>query len=131
MSFKLLKVSLCVFACSHILKHISHEEFERLNWLPKTYRFKQCVNSIVFKYFNDQCPSYLNEFFHITTESNFQLRGSFKKLNVSFLKLTTVNLLCLILIQLFETKPLTNSSIVAILIPSWRYDTKHDTFISP
>ena len=33
------------------LKHISHEEFERLNWLPVTYRFKQCNNAIVFKFF--------------------------------------------------------------------------------
>ena len=37
------------------LKHISHEEFERLNQLPVAYRFKQCVNSIAFKYFNAQC----------------------------------------------------------------------------
>ena len=26
-----------------------------------TYRFKQCVNSIMFKYFNDRCPNYLPE----------------------------------------------------------------------
>ena len=30
------------------LKYIPHEEFERLNWLPMTYRFQQCVNSVVF-----------------------------------------------------------------------------------
>ena len=35
------------------LKHISHEEFEHLNWLPETYRFKKCINVIVFKYFNE------------------------------------------------------------------------------
>ena len=46
---------MCMRFCSQLdkLKHISHEEFERLNWLPVTYRFKQCVNSIVFKYFNE------------------------------------------------------------------------------
>ena len=60
------------------LKYISHEEFECLNWLPVTYRFKQCVNTIVFKYFNEQCPSYLNEAFDV--KNNFQLRGSFQKL---------------------------------------------------
>ena len=52
------------------LEHISYEEFERLNWLPVTYRFKQCVNvsiiqiiqtMLIFKYFNEQCPNYLNE----------------------------------------------------------------------
>ena len=47
------------------LKHISHEEFERLNWLPVTYRFKQCVNAIAFKYFNEQYPNYLNKVFSI------------------------------------------------------------------
>ena len=28
------------------LKHIFHEAFERSNWLPVTYRVKQCVNAI-------------------------------------------------------------------------------------
>ena len=68
------------------LKHVSHEEFERLNWLPVTYRFKQCVNSMVFKYFNEQCPNYLNEVFDVATESNFQLRSSFQKLKCPFRK---------------------------------------------
>ena len=65
--------------CLHLdnLKHISHEEIERLNWLHVTFRFKQCVNSIVFKYFNEQCPNYLREASNVTTENNFKLRGSF------------------------------------------------------
>ena len=69
------------------LKHVSHEEFERLNWLLVTRRFKQCVNSIVFKYFNEQCPNYLNEVFDIARESNFQLRSSFQKLKCPFRKI--------------------------------------------
>ena len=54
----------CICCClqSDKLKHISYEEFEHLNWLPVTYRFKQCVNTITFKYFNEQCPNYLNEY---------------------------------------------------------------------
>ena len=56
------------------LKHISHEEFECLNWLPVTYRFKQCVISIVFKCFNRQCPNYLNEVFDVATESKFSIK---------------------------------------------------------
>ena len=55
------------------LKHISHEEPGRLNWLPVTYTFKQCVNAMVFKYFNEQCLNYLNEVFHVGIENNFQL----------------------------------------------------------
>ena len=71
------------------LKHISHEEFERLNWLPMTYRFKQFVISMVFKYFNELFPKYLNEVFDVATESNFQLRSS----NVHFESLERSNLL--------------------------------------
>ena len=68
------------------LKHISHEDFERLSWLPVTYRFKQCVNSVVFKYFNEQCPNYLSKIFNVATASNTQLRISFQKLKCSFPK---------------------------------------------
>ena len=100
------------------LKHISQEEFERLKWLPVTCRFKQCVISIVFKYFNEQCPNYLNEVFDVATESNFQLRNSFQKLKRPFRKTDNVNMFCLILVQPFGTKPLTHSSVVTILIPS-------------
>ena len=83
--------SKCIRFCLQLdkLKHISHEEFERLNWLPVTYRFKQCVNTIVFKYFNEQCPNYLNEVFDVAVENNFQLRGSFQKLKCPFRKTNT------------------------------------------
>ena len=78
----------CMRFCLRLdkLKHISHEEFEHLNWLAKTYRFKQCVISVVFKYFNGQCPNYLNEVCDVPTESNFQLTNSFQKLKCSFRK---------------------------------------------
>ena len=68
------------------LKHKSDKELERLNWLPVTYRFKQCVNSVVFKYFHEQCLNYLNEVFDVATKSNFQLRSSFQKLKCPFQK---------------------------------------------
>ena len=55
-----------------------------------TYRFKQCVNNtIVFKYFNEQCPNYLNEVFDVAVENNFQLRDSFQKLECPFRKTNT------------------------------------------
>ena len=46
-----------------------------------TYRFKHRVNTIVFKYFNKECPNYLNK---VAIENNFQLRGSFQKLKCPF-----------------------------------------------
>ena len=85
------------------LKHISQKEFEQLKWLLVTYRFKQCVSSIVFKYFNEQCPNYLNEVFHLATKRIVQL-SSFQKLNVRFERLIMVNILCLTLVPPFRTK---------------------------
>ena len=55
------------------LRHISHEEFDRLKCLPVSYRFKQYVNSTVFKYFSEQRPNYMNEVFDVATESSYQL----------------------------------------------------------
>ena len=83
--------SKCMRFCLQLdkLKIISHKEFERLNWLPVTYRFKQCVNSIIFKYFGEQCPNYINKVFDVVAESNYQLRGSFQKLKCPFRETNT------------------------------------------
>ena len=54
-----------------------------------TYRFKQCVNTITFKYFNELCPNYLNEDFDVAIENNFQLRGNFQKLKCPYRKTNT------------------------------------------
>ena len=66
----------CIRFCLHLdrMTHISHKEFEILNWLTLTERFNQCINSIVFKYINDQFPSYLNEQI-ISTRLNIILRN--------------------------------------------------------
>ena len=85
-------------------KHIFYEEFERFNWLSMTYRFKQCVNAIVFKYFNKQCPNYLNEVFDAAVENNFQLRGSFQKSNCPFRKTNTGQLALLYIGPTFWNK---------------------------
>ena len=47
------------------LKHIFHEEFGSLNWLPVTYKLKQCVSAIIFTYFSAQYPNDLNEIFDV------------------------------------------------------------------
>ena len=51
-----------------------------------TYRFKQCVNSIVIKYLNKQYPNYPNKVFDVALEKNFQLGSSFQKLKFPFRK---------------------------------------------
>ena len=68
------------------MTHISHKEFETLSWLLVTERYNECINSIVFKYVNDQCPNYLNEVFQTAPENNIQTRISFQKLKCPFRK---------------------------------------------
>ena len=68
------------------MTHISHKEFETLNWLPVNERFNQCINSFVFKYVNNQCPNYLNDVFPTAPGNNIQTRGSFLTLKCPFRK---------------------------------------------
>ena len=49
-------------------------------------RFNRCINSIIFKYVNDQSPNYPNEVFQTAAEHNVQTRGSFLKLKCPFRK---------------------------------------------
>ena len=62
------------------MTHTSHKELGTLHWLLVTQRFNQCLNSIVFKYVNDEYPNYLNEVFQIAPENNIQTKVSFLKL---------------------------------------------------
>ena len=81
----------CIRFCLQLdkMSHISQKEFEATNWLPFKERYKQCVNSIVFKYFDNQCPHYLNEVFMKAPESSSSLRNSYQKLQQPFRKTNT------------------------------------------
>ena len=69
------------------MRRISHKEFKTLNCLPVTERFNQCINSIVFKHLNDQCPNNdLDEVFQTAPDNNIQTRESFLKLKFPFRK---------------------------------------------
>ena len=76
----------CIRFCLQLGKvtHVSHKEFKTLNWLPVTERFNHCINSIAFKYFNNQCPNSL--VFKTASENNIQTSGSFLKLKYPFRK---------------------------------------------
>ena len=101
------------------LKHTSHEEFERLNSLPVTYRLKQCVSGIAIKYSNEQCPNYLNEVFDVTIKNNFQFSGSFQKLKCLFRKTNNIAQLALSYIGLtFWNQARDTLKLTKILIPS-------------
>ena len=78
----------CIRFCLQLDKmlHISRKEFVTINWLPIKERYNQCVNSIVFKYFDNQCPHYLNEVVLKAPESRSLLRNSYQKLQQPFRK---------------------------------------------
>ena len=71
------------------MSHISRREFEAINWLPTKERYNQCINSIAFKYFDNQCPHYLNEVFMKEPESSSSTRNSYRKLQQPFSKTNT------------------------------------------
>ena len=81
------------------MSHISQKELETINWLPIKERYNQCVNSIAFKYFDNQCPHYLNEVFITVAESSLSLRNSYQKRQQSFVKLTLVKMPYLSLVR--------------------------------
>ena len=78
----------CIQYCLQLDKmtHISKNEFETLNWLPVKDRFNQSINSIVFKCFTKQCPSYLNEVFELACSNNLRTGNSYLKLICPFQK---------------------------------------------
>ena len=80
--------------------------------------FKQCVNAIVFKYFNEKCPNYLNEVFDIAVKKNFQLRGNFQKSKCPFRETNTGQLALSYIGLTFWNNSQTHSGVLKILIPS-------------
>ena len=76
----------CIYFCLHKMTYIFHKEFENLNWLPVTEWFDQRINSIVFKYVNDQCINYLNDIFQAASENNIQTKKSFQNIRTPFNK---------------------------------------------
>ena len=68
-------------------------QLDKMTLFPKTSlklltedRFNQSINSIVFKYFTKQYPSYLNEVFELACPNNLRTRNSYLKLICSFRK---------------------------------------------
>ena len=52
------------------MTHTSRKEFATLICLPVIERFNQCINSIIFRYVNDQYSNYLIEVFQTAPENN-------------------------------------------------------------
>ena len=83
--------SKCICFCLQLdkMSHIPQKQFETINSLPIKERYNQCVNSIAFKYFDNQCPHHLNEAFMKAPENSSSLRNSYQKLRQAFHKANT------------------------------------------
>ena len=66
------------------MAHLTQKEFETINWLPIKERFNQCINSVVFKYFDEQCRHYFNQVFAKACEFGTSLKNRYHKLKHSF-----------------------------------------------
>ena len=71
------------------MSQMSQKELETINWLPIKERYNQCLNSIAFKYVDNQCPHYLNEVFIKAPETSSSLRNGYHKLQQPFRKTST------------------------------------------
>ena len=69
-------------------EHIGFEEFEKINWLNINDRFQQCLSVSAFKFFNNECPTYMSDIFLPVTNRRVSTRNSFLKLDQPFRKTT-------------------------------------------
>ena len=81
----------CIRFCLqlHKMSHISQNKYGTVSWLPIEERYEWCINSIAFKYFNNQCINYLNEVFIKAPKSSLSLRNSYQKRQQPFRKTST------------------------------------------
>ena len=72
----------CIHFCPQLdkMSHISQKQFETIIWLPIKERYSQCINSIAFKYVDNQCVHYLNDVFVKAPESSSS-QQPFHKIN--------------------------------------------------
>ena len=61
--------------------HVGVSEIEKINWLPVDFRFKQCLLTNAFKFFNDKCPLYMKDVFDKSCINQAVRRNSNKKLS--------------------------------------------------
>ena len=78
----------CIRFCLQFDKRskIRIKEFLQINWLNIHDSYLQFIVSDIFKFQNDQCPSYFDEFFCPVGENGVITRSSNKKLKLPFQK---------------------------------------------
>ena len=86
----------CVRFCLqlHHGAHVRITEFQKINWLPVNYRFRQCLAASVFKFFDDKCPLYMKDVFEKSCIIQASTRNSTMKLSQT-LRRTSNGLHCM------------------------------------
>ena len=112
------------------LTHISKNEFESLNCLSVKSRFNESINSIVFKYFVKDCPSYLNKVSELASLNNLRTRNRYLKLICQFGKASMgQNALSFIVPSIWNKTPkvLKNNNSINTFKYNWKksYLTQH------
>ena len=70
--------------CNEHISNEHYEHFNKLNWLPKNQKFKQCITSTVFIFVQNKYPGYMNEIFKPAENIRINMRNSYLKLNHPF-----------------------------------------------
>ena len=64
------------------MQHISLAKFRSIHWFHTKERVYQCINAMIFKFVNKNCPFYLNEIFEFAPHSRIGTINSFAKLKL-------------------------------------------------
>ena len=64
------------------MHHLSEEDFRLINWLPTSKRVDQCINTITFKFVNDNCLYYLKEIFEFATHCRTKTKNKLAKFKI-------------------------------------------------
>ena len=73
----------CVSFCLELdnKDHGATTELKQINWLPVSYRFRQCLTGNTFKFFDDKCLLYMKDVFYKSCISQASTRNSIMKLS--------------------------------------------------
>ena len=86
----------CIRFCLNLdsKAHIGLTEFEKINWLPINDRFKQCISSVIFKFFNFFSSLYMNDVFKLIDQNTATTRTSFFKSSQTLRKINHGQKIC-------------------------------------
>ena len=67
----------CIRFCLNLSNRasIDNSKFKEINWLPVEKRYEQCVCTLIYKYFHNNVPGYINDIFTVN-KTRYNTRNS-------------------------------------------------------